>query len=1178
MADKRVPIPYPAKGISENYGFSYQEELTCRDERNMRVRDPRTGRLRGAQRGGMSLWGESDAQANGTNKVSAMGQVSSALSQIAYASEFDDPIERWTNATQNEDGVCVAMETDGYGNYYSVYDNGVVLVHNTDGALLHTITIPAELLVRNRFISDMSVDRYQNVWIAIASTYDQGGNLDEAAPCVGFIKQLDGEYVLQYTAELIREFPTTVPGFDAYDRNAMAIGVCSTVSDADVDELWVMFALYPQGPPDGSYTSSGLYTESSMVFLMRYPDYPSNSPGVLDNPEPAKVWMPTNSPALPDTIPAVKDGGGFPFASDAGRSFGMVVWPSIYAVTGQLRIGEDNAVLGVFTCWDSSARIEYSETFAVKWADASGGLAAQMGRCGSSRYGVNLFTSYQSLDFATQVETDALVADTNATGIAVSWSGQDNQLVTLGDPVISRQHLFDFVAEPGIGDKLILYGPDENGVDQTYTITYASGTTLTMGGSAASIGVGLFSSAAEARHVTVAVQTHARAGTAAAKFSQPSSNYIGPDIWLSGGLADSSDAALYATHPKPDEALDATEAYWKVEHNTNVWSNASSVGTNNAFDAPVIANLRRMKADSVTSSEALLQQWNKDLEAAFVTGATTVTNRKRYINTDDQFRYYIPFSLTSTNAAYSDKGLLVREDDDGSSAFKAFDAANPSPCIAACPQTAVPAYAEELGHSVLAVLGGARDTGLTGNPSVFAYRLVSTTQSALAPRTVHTIATSGSKVLKVSGSGIVEPHNNAVIDSLAPYVQMAPGFEEIFIADGATYWRYDPLETGNSANGEVAELLCTSEGEIPPRCRLIETWRDRVVLARDPADPGRWHMSAIGDPNNWDFFPLIDTSSKAVTATATLAGRVPDVVNAVCPWTEDFLIFGGDRSLWRLTGDPAAGGVLDLISDETGMSFGRPYCKDPEGGLWFFGSNGGLYYMTAGTFVPTRVSLGRVEAQLRSVDLGNYYIQLQWNPIDEGVHIFQLPFGAGGAIVDHWFYEVPTGSWHKDRFGALATDLIQPTASLRIDGDLPQDRTTLVGCEDGRFRVLPTGATTARKSDQKTASTDLAIDSYVLMGPLVSNPTDSAQQVTEFAAVLSSSGDGCNYEFFASDNPEDLGNPVSSGSLKPGRNDRRLVRVANDHVYLRLRNASKGQCWAYEGASVLASYGGEVRR
>ena len=71
MASQKGDLPFPIKGLSETYGFSYSEDLTSRDERNMRSIDPVTGRIRGAQRAGLGLYAN-NAQLDGNKKIKAL--------------------------------------------------------------------------------------------------------------------------------------------------------------------------------------------------------------------------------------------------------------------------------------------------------------------------------------------------------------------------------------------------------------------------------------------------------------------------------------------------------------------------------------------------------------------------------------------------------------------------------------------------------------------------------------------------------------------------------------------------------------------------------------------------------------------------------------------------------------------------------------------------------------------------------------------------------------------------------------------------------------------------------------------------------------------------------------------------------------------------------------------------
>jgi len=266
------------------------------------------------------------------------------------------------------------------------------------------------------------------------------------------------------------------------------------------------------------------------------------------------------------------------------------------------------------------------------------------------------------------------------------------------------------------------------------------------------------------------------------------------------------------------------------------------------------------------------------------------------------------------------------------------------------------------------------------------------------------IGVSGNKVVKVLESSIQNPDNNAVISSTAQYVQIASGYQKCYIADGANYWVYDPLDTDASAYGSVKKLRCTSVGNIPQRCKLVEMWHGRLVLARDPADPGRWSMSAINDPNNWDYFPQIPSALQACSSTNTRAGRVPDIINTMVVYSDDLLLFGGDRTIWQLTGDPDGRWLAGPHHRRDGHGLrAAPTARTPRARS---GSSGPRAACSTWCRASARSGPASTASRSpwRSIDLGTNYVQLQWNPIDEGVHIFVIPFGApsgdaGGPLV-----------------------------------------------------------------------------------------------------------------------------------------------------------------------------------
>lgn len=474
------------------------------------------------------------------------------------------------------------------------------------------------------------------------------------------------------------------------------------------------------------------------------------------------------------------------------------------------------------------------------------------------------------------------------------------------------------------------------------------------------------------------------------------------------------------------------------------------------------------------------------------------------------------------------------------------------------------------------VLGGTAQTS-DPNDSVNVVELVSPTiDNTLAIREVKQIAASGGKWYTYGSGGFTEvlDEDGAAVTykTATNYVASASGQGVVFYTDGHRYYYYDP------AKNAMYRWRSKSQGSIPPRCRLIEFWRNRIVLARSDDAPGAWHMSRYGDAYDWDQFPATPDVAAAVSATTSKAGRCPDSINAIVPMTDDALLFGCDSSIWRVSGDPGSGGVLDLVSDEIGMSWGRPWCKDAEGRVWFFGSKGGLFMMDGSGMRD--MSLGRVRKRLQNIDLSVYYVRLAYNYIEDGVHVFVVPFtnSPSGALVDHYFFDKRTDSWHIDKFGRVSTDLIQPTAVIVSDGDAPQDRAVHLGGEDGRVRVWGRNTTGAIPlDDERTASANVPIDSYVLMGPLAPVRDDAAVALSDFKAVLAPNYSGCNYEYFETDNAAQLGDAQQSGNLTAGRNGSQLIRVAGDSIYLRMRNARAGETWSYEKGSVFQTYAGITR-
>lgn len=454
--------------------------------------------------------------------------------------------------------------------------------------------------------------------------------------------------------------------------------------------------------------------------------------------------------------------------------------------------------------------------------------------------------------------------------------------------------------------------------------------------------------------------------------------------------------------------------------------------------------------------------------------------------------------------------------------------------------------------------------------------LITTTVTAGSPRDFINIAAVLPDIKTFTVAGVTTPTGGAsALQSNANYISTAVDRGLCFVADGVNYFVVDPRPTVANPNGTVVPWISKTSGVIPERGRLLCTWRTRVLIGRTTDEPHNVYLGAADNPYDWDYNPFDTTLKQALNTNLTGVGTIPDLPNSFCPWSNDLMIVFCDHSIWQLTGSPAKGGDIDRISSITGGSFGKPWCVDPEGRIYFHGDRGGIYMMQPGS-QPRRISTDSIDQDLLDIDLGSYYVEMAWDDLLQAIHVFQFPYGSGGTIVKHWTFErasgavsvvgtpLPlSGAWMPQQFGTTQSTAVQPTALLVLDGDQPTDRVVLLAGEDGKLGSLSPTATTDRGA---------TIYSEVLIGPLVLNPGKRAR-VTSLEIALASELSGCSYEVFVSDVPDITGDPVSGGELAPGHN---FVSASGcgAFLWLRLYSGTSGRRFAYEsGAANVYSAG-----
>lgn len=391
-------------------------------------------------------------------------------------------------------------------------------------------------------------------------------------------------------------------------------------------------------------------------------------------------------------------------------------------------------------------------------------------------------------------------------------------------------------------------------------------------------------------------------------------------------------------------------------------------------------------------------------------------------------------------------------------------------------------------------------------------------------------------------------------------VFMSPLNQKLYFADGTNWKYYDPATNAVLTwNATAGTLPVDSDGNKP---RLIETYRGRIALSGLLKDPQNVFLSKVGDAHNFNYGPLSPSPLDAIAFNASDLGRIGDSVTSMAPIADDVMLIGGDHTLNLLRGDPLDGGRLDRLSDTIGMPWGRAWCGDPLGAIYFVSNRMGIYRVAASGQMQ-RISQ-QIEQLLADVNTGAKTISMIWDDRFQGLHVFITTTARATAGDFHFFWEARTGAWWMDVFGNKKHN---PLCCAILDGNLPTDRVAIIGSWDGYVRFLDPAAT----KDDGTA-----IESQVLLGPLLTKDSEELLLKGVQALLAEDSGDVA-FKVFVGNSAEAAYNSTSEleGTWTAGRNQTDFIRRSGHAIYVRIDSDVP---WAMEWVRMTLKGTGAVRR
>jgi hypothetical protein len=339
-------------------------------------------------------------------------------------------------------------------------------------------------------------------------------------------------------------------------------------------------------------------------------------------------------------------------------------------------------------------------------------------------------------------------------------------------------------------------------------------------------------------------------------------------------------------------------------------------------------------------------------------------------------------------------------------------------------------------------------------------------------------------ISNVGGSTVAGTYTIASVAAGAITLDSAPG-------NGTCAFRVERAPKVLDPATNTMSIMTATVGEVPTGCPIIAHYLDRIVLAGAEIAPHVWYMSRVGDELDWDYAE--EDAQAAVAGTSSNAGTPGDPITALAVHSDDYMIIGCRNNLWRMVGDPAAGGTLSSISHTIGIVGPKAWCLGPSGELIFLSLAGVYMLHPGGDTFPEALSLDTLPREFLNIDANQVNAQLEYDAHGRGVHIYLTTEPSNTRV--HWWMDLAYKS-----FWPMSLDSDhEPTCTCTYQGSALEDSGVILGCRDGMLR---------RYNDLAETDDGTVFESYIMVGPVALASEGSTGRLMTIDATLANySGD-----------------------------------------------------------------------
>jgi hypothetical protein len=377
----------------------------------------------------------------------------------------------------------------------------------------------------------------------------------------------------------------------------------------------------------------------------------------------------------------------------------------------------------------------------------------------------------------------------------------------------------------------------------------------------------------------------------------------------------------------------------------------------------------------------------------------------------------------------------------------------------------------------------------------------------------------------------------------------------------------------------------TTYGTMPAHAALICLYRGRVVISGNKRYPFQWYMTRQNHP--FDFNYTSNDAQTAVAGNNADAGELGDIITALIPYKDDYLIFGCGSQIWFLAGDPAAGGSLNELDLTTGIYGPDSWCFDNVGSLYFWGTNG--IYKTTIPGTPENISRAYLPNLVKdeAVDSSTHRISLAYDPRRGGILIAIVKFSDNSH--SNYFFDLATQGFFPESSADTGCAIY---SQHFYQGDAPDYRRLLIGCADGYIRYHDEDT----NSDVDKDDVATAVNAYCTWGPLELSQNEDYYGILSALEVVTAGGasggsqadsNNVSYNIFIADTAEEILEKLSANTdyrvtgtiVAPGRPRGARIRKRFRGMYLGLRlwNSTAAETWSINKIIGTIKQGGRFR-